>query len=616
MRSTARFTFAVSSACGLWFGLAFPKWQWAVQFAQVQAGLVRYPADTPGSIVFASMWSVLHQLAAIPLWLGAPEAATSRVLSAVLAMASFAVPAMITFAISKDAAVSLLAMFVVGIAHTFDYDAVYPIFLMAEHTYGVLGLAWPLVAVGLLGVNWFRAGSFLLGLAPAVQPAIGLPALAFALGAVLWSGFRKLPRGAFLWFGIGATAAGLSLFANLALAANRPAIGTAEASTYLAAFVNNWDWHRAPAPFGMGAALNALAALVALCGLAFLRRTTDEGRLFVLRFVTISSIAALILAPFSWIRPDALPSLIVIAMPARLLNLSVLAFIPLLFGLVAAAAGRRGRWAAAALGGLLLATKPSMLTSFVEQNGLLGAGSGLDQPVVLFVAAAATIALLLASTVRAKVDVSTTLPRAEAQRVPRLLLTLLAAVGAAVLMTRLSIAADTFGDFNPTLSDWRTDPVLEAAHAGAGPLLTAGDLWMIQLRTRRPVVLEGGTLDTLPYALPSGPPTNARLREIYGIDLLTQVPGSRSTGTEAAPVGTHGSRPINGPHLAARWGDRFGGSVPNALSRPIWEQRSLEGWQAVAARWGFRDVLTPADWRLRLPLVATGDEFSLYSVPY
>jgi hypothetical protein len=160
----------------------------------------------------------------------------------------------------------------------------------------------------------------------------------------------------------------------------------------------------------------------------------------------------------------------------------------------------------------------------------------------------------------------------------------------AALVTVLAVAAGVAAlgaAKNVTLTDWRTDPLLQAAARGNGLLLTGGDLWLVQLRTRRPVLLDGGTLDTLPYALESAPATERILRDVYGIDLF---------------------RP---PEEA-----RYRGAVPKNANRAEWEARSRERWQQIGREYGVSQVITPSDWKLDLPIVAQSSEFELYAITH
>ena len=108
--------------------------------------------------------------------------------------------------------------------------------------------------------------------------------------------------------------------------------------------------------------------------------------------------------------------------------------------------------------------------------------------------------------------------------------------------------------------------------AGHGLLLTAGDLHLIQLKTRRPVLLDGGGLDGVMYSLEAGPEMKRILREVYGVDLL------------------------NPPEEA-----RGAGRIPPLANQKVWEAL-FDGEMAGARRaYHVTQVLTYPDWTLNLP---------------
>jgi hypothetical protein len=137
------------------------------------------------------------------------------------------------------------------------------------------------------------------------------------------------------------------------------------------------------------------------------------------------------------------------------------------------------------------------------------------------------------------------------------------------------------------LPDWRNDPVFARASQGRGLLLTASTLRAIQLQTRRGVLLEGPSLNQLPYVPASGPAMNRILNAVYGEDILTP-------------------RPFNWLHT---------GGLKRYCGRELWESRDADHWRTLAREFGFTDVLTYADWSLKLPVVARNEELTLYHVP-
>ena len=137
------------------------------------------------------------------------------------------------------------------------------------------------------------------------------------------------------------------------------------------------------------------------------------------------------------------------------------------------------------------------------------------------------------------------------------------------------------------MADRTNDVLFRVLSEGRGLLLTGGDLHLVQLRSRRPVLLDGGGLDALPYAVESAPEMDRILREVYGVDLL------------------------NPPEEA-----RFRGSVPPEFTRTVWQSYTREQWQSLASRFGVRQVLTPGDWDLKLPVAVRNRTLTVYDIPY
>jgi hypothetical protein len=109
----------------------------------------------------------------------------------------------------------------------------------------------------------------------------------------------------------------------------------------------------------------------------------------------------------------------------------------------------------------------------------------------------------------------------------------------------------------------------------------AADLDSIQMRTRRPLLLEGITLDRVIYAPQTLPDIAYILQRVYGTDVM--------------------NLPAGGP--GAEW------------SKELWEARTTDEWQNIAVEFGVTDVITYPGWRLQLPLVATSSDYLLYELP-
>ena len=147
-----------------------------------------------------------------------------------------------------------------------------------------------------------------------------------------------------------------------------------------------------------------------------------------------------------------------------------------------------------------------------------------------------------------------------------------------------SLAAGALGSRDA--ADWRNDPVFAQAFRGRGLLVTVAGVGNVQLRTRRPVLMEVSSLNQLPYVPESGPAMQRILQRVYGVDLLTPPPDDR----------------------------RRPGLAPETPRR-LWEARTAEQWSALGDEFGFTEILTYRNWNLQLPVAARSQRLMLYRVP-
>jgi hypothetical protein len=119
-----------------------------------------------------------------------------------------------------------------------------------------------------------------------------------------------------------------------------------------------------------------------------------------------------------------------------------------------------------------------------------------------------------------------------------------------------------------------------------GLVLTGGSYHLLQLRTRRPVLLDGGGLDALPYAVEAGPAMERILRDVYGIDFFHPPPAARARGM-----------------------------IPDDVNSAVWQRYSLERWRQIRRDYGVIDVVARDDYKLNLPPTAQTGRFRLYRIP-
>ncbi len=328
-----------------------------------------------------------------------------------------------------------------------------------------------------------------------------------------------------------------------------------------------------------GIMLNIAAMFVGLLWLTFFTSMIPAPSKFLLRFVTVSGGVSLACAAISHVPPDRLPGVLIMLMPTRVVNVDAMMFGAVILGMAAAFRGRVwGRL-------LVIATIAGLLLNHRE---LLSPGSeqvtwlALEPRMLTLIVLLGCAGLLIAGAA------FETWTRQRETRAPlwfRIVadLALVVIVAIAVIPGLLRVPPRTG---TATFRDRTNDGLFATAARGHGMLLTGGDLHLAQLRTRRPVLIDGGGLDGLPYAVAGAPETEKILRDIYGIDFFH--PPSEAHGT---------------------------GMIPSSFNQTIWEGYSTGRWQEIRRAYNVTQVLTYNNWTLRLPIVAQNSSYLLYEIP-
>jgi hypothetical protein len=590
---TSKAVLATSGALGfVVVAFGFPDWQVAVETAQVTAGIVEYPQGNPFYIYHLKLWTILHQVCALMLLAGVSEITASIVIGGVLGMVTFQALAMVVYALSRDAVLAITSVVVIVVSNTANIGVTYPIALLGtSHTYGMLGLSLVVLVGALLGAGEYGPGLFLLGLAPAVHPSLGIwLALIVAICFVL---DLRTTRGVVLasWrsFAAGCAVSAVSLAVHLAMSRGIPPVAADVSARYLTAFTSFWDGHRQPVPLdAMGVRLNFGALALAVVALVMSRAkglalSGIEGpATFLMRFVAVTAAIAIGFIFVSWLPPDRLPLPLVILMPTRLLNVDAMLCSALVVGLLGTLhATWWGRWSTLALAVVLVAGRRSMLWEFLAQRGMEVPHPRIDSVGALVVAAIFFVAasILLRRQTSAPRPAFATASAGRAVNTARVLL-------AAIVIWIAAGPARETDEHNTIFRDRTNDLLLGSVAWGKGLLLTGGDLHLVQLRTRRPVLLDGGGLDGLAYSLPAAPALDRILKEVYGVDLFNPPEEARNSGT-----------------------------VPPAFNRDVWQRYGVDRWRAIKAEYNVRQVLVPSDWALALPIAAQSRRYLLYDIP-
>jgi hypothetical protein len=580
----------VTGLIGFRIGLVgFPTWHICLETAQVVAGLVRYPAENPFYIYHTKLWSLVIQACAVLLKAGLSEITLSLVLSGLLGMISFQALAMVTFAISRDALVSIAAAVVVFASGATDYGSVYPIWLVGtHHSYGAIGLSTFVLAIGLIGSGFHRSGALLLGAGPAIHPSVGIWVGSIAVAALVWTYFdmRDAVRPALRYFAAGCAVTLVSAAIQFAFIYDVPAVDAAAVDRAFSTFEQLWDAHRrARIEFAdTGAMLNRTLGPIALLWLIGFARDLPRPALFLLRVAAIAGLASLAIVFLTWLPPDGIPMTLSILMPGRLLNLDIVLIGPLLIGLVAA---YRHRLTAqvllvALLAGLLLNRK-SLIWRWVAERGGQPWTIRVD-PVLLFEATALAIlciALWQATRERTSQAADPVAPNTTAGR-------LFQAAILGVLAVALASGWRIVGS-RSIFRDRTNNPFYQAVAADRrGLTVTSGSFQLVQLYTRRPVLIDSGALDTMVYAPEGGPATAQIVTDVYGINFFDPPRELRSSSL-----------------------------IPHDANRFTWapSRFSAQRWRELRRTYNVSQIVTRSDYELDLPMVAEGDGLRLYRIP-
>lgn len=667
----------VAVVCGIYFGLTC-GWQIAVESAQAVAGLVEYPPDNPFYVYHVKSWTLLHQIPAVLLRCGMSEAMVSLAIGCLASTLCLTALALWSYSLGGDRLIASLTPLICVVTNVCkDCGGLYPIRLYPRPywtTYGVTGTGFVLFTWALLGLGLRRPVAFLCGLAPALHPALGAWCLLVSVASLACDWRRERPRAAAMlrWFAVGAALTAISFAARCYLSSHVPAADPVVARRMVEAFVAGWDNHRLALPpthidWWMSGAAWALAAVV----YAWHRRRVPAESLALLRVLLITSSAGQVLAALTHVS-DWLPLSVVMAMPGRFINFSIVALPAVLIGLLAR--WRRSWPMQAVFAGLMLAclARAVMLKTqviyvpaapkFFALAGLAfvyvccvsrrrDAGRSLRRwlgritlAVLLVTAAVWRQDLHLAALVAALAPLlwwmrerflwyRLTRLRAAARWAGTLCasvvgvmtigpwlasgLVLINGLPSVIALTKgwrrsrwplaapgkrwaLTVASAGIGclligwqiarqahagfDFERARS---ASPLWSAAAHGEGLILTAPRRGIVQLLGRRGIVINGEAINQITYIPSSAPAINHALERLYGDGLLRPRP--------------------------ADWLP-CGGLMANS-GRQLWETRDADEWRLLADEFGFGDILAPADWKLRLPVVARDRRLVLYHVP-
>jgi hypothetical protein len=452
---------------------------------------------------------------------------------------------------------------------------------------------------------------------PAVHPSIGIWVGAVAMVAFIWDyrSVRERMKPAGWYFAAGCAVTLLSAAVQFVLIYDVPVVDDAAVNQAFATFVRFWDAHRRVAITfdDVGVIFNRIALALCLVWLIGFAGGLRWSALFLIRVAAIAGGVSIGFVMLTWLPAESVPRSLSILMPARLLNLDVVLVAPLVLGL---AASFRDRLLPRALpvlllGGLLLAPK-SLLWRWFTETARPAWTIRVDPTLLLEAGAFTVVCLALWQHRRPRASAPSIItpgappprsitpgappprsitPGAPARRsfearsagaVRRLLL------GATVVLLTIGTAlAWRISAPRTAFRDRTNDPFYAAVAADRrGLTVAAGSFQLVQLYTRRPVIIDSGALDIMVYA-PEGGPAAARIvTDVYGVDFFDPPREIRSSSM-----------------------------IPHDTNKFTWSNFSTQRWRELRRTYNVSQIVARADYELALPIVAEGEGLRLYRIP-
>lgn len=564
---------------GIWYG----SWQVVVESGQALSGVVEYPNHNAFYQYHIKAWTVAHQITAVLLIAGLSAKLVSLLVSAVLGVIVFMALSGVVLLVSKNRALSVFSPFallaLLGVRENFYYGVAYPIVMFnSHHSNGIMGRNLSILIMILIGLGYRRAAFVLLGIIPAFHITWGAWTWGVVACWLLWE--RHLNRKTLImwapWFGIGFSISILSFAYQQWMAQSLPVVDAETQARMLTTFYTHWDYHRAPVNVNVSSYYMALTTFALSCTwLWCFKGSLCHGVGSFLRLLIITSGFASIACLFATV-PHGLPNAINMLMIGRFVNAAIAVLPVLALGLIASKVKRSRLMQFMLLEFFLYIAFNYFFMEFLSSDRF-----GWRLPHAAQFIGMALVLMGYAVANRTRKDEVGTLGMLPGVRPVMGLVVLL------VTVMTLRAAWSDIAAGKPLLTR-ETPSSIRAAQQGEGILITPGTVQVLQLRTGRPLLINGGGLDQIAFVPASGVETERVLREVYGIDF------------HDPPEDIKERRP--------------GTLLPNS-GKDTWESRSAKGWSEIAAEFNATQLLAPTGWSIDLEVAATDQQFTLYTLP-
>ncbi|MEO5372658.1 MAG: hypothetical protein H7840_00085 [Alphaproteobacteria bacterium] len=564
--------FIVSALLGALLGRIYTGETDMLPNARFLAGLVQYPEGSPVPIAYAGAPTPLLEIFAALLRLGVSENLVGSTLVCMVAAVYAQALSMIAFGLCRRAAAAVaIGVFAVWTtAYMVGPD--YPIFTLGRaQTQGILGFAVALHVLGLVGMGWIGAAGFVLGLAPAVHPVLGV----FMIGAVglSWPFWRHrldpaLVRRAAARFGVGLaiSAVALAFIAGRVRGYALPEVDP----VWLKAYLWLWDGHRniAVSP----RALLILAKTGITMGVLGLwlwlnRGKSDDTGVVMVGILVVASVLGIVLYAVFHFDRTLFPTIAVVAMPSRFINLPEAMTFPVLAAVLVA------HWRnLLAIVAMVVLAAPALVIKLARLSD-----DYQQVPYLLGAMVGGAVAVMLMTGRATRFDGRPEWLHAVLAKASDHLGVVTEAVRRPVVLGGISVALVALINALPNpfaLADG------EAFFIGLidrmnGAIVLADNVDLNKIPIRKPVLMEPQLIDYVAYVPAAAPALAQVMADVYGIDYFKP------------PVAT-----------------RRKAAIDDEISRELWEQRTTEEWTALAEKYDLGGMIVRGSWKIALPRAA------------
>lgn len=584
------------------------RWDETLEHAQVIAGIVQYPEGHPLFRYARGAFSLQTYLSAAIVWLGAGSGCVCGFRNFLFLAASVLPVFLLTAHLSGKAVWGHIAALLTLQGILLEFDGSYPLAVWPElYSNGPVGGGYALLVLYFLVAGHWRTGYFLLGLMPCIHVGQMPPVLAVGMlctGWALRSGQRGRLSRAIVWGCLGLAPCMLFLAVQRAVFAVPPPGGgpynvTGDAHAIWQAYTALHDVHRRLPP-GNGHVILAALLLIGVASARLEARGPHAGAgrpclgLLLYGVVTAVTVWGIVLVYRTM--GAATPFLLIGWMPYRLINHAP--FLVLAMSLGVLARNRKPGRALVLLVLLYSATLP--LTSRVLYTGALaryavgdawvffglyGAAMGallaaLDSKRWAVLAGMALLGLGLYHQFGAACCLCGGIMAYALLRLEKSRGTASPGLGSEFLLASLCAILAAIHLYHQMLGhQWLpTSPfernVAARVSAEGALLVSPPEAYLLQAKTKCPVLAENATPSYISYMPDLGPVIQAIFMDVYAISL-----------EEAAP--------------RTPW-------------QQVWADRSREEWGALARKYEFRYVVSGEGVSLDLPLVFEEGARGLY----